>query len=255
MAEERKDGLVSIVIPVYNGAEFLEETVRSVQNQTYTNWELLLVDDCSGDGSRDLMERLAKEDTRIRCLFQEKNAGAAQARNRGIREATGSYLSFLDADDLWVAQKLEKELSFLKEKQAEFVFSGYEFADEAGRGTGKVVKVPAKLTYRQALKNTTIFTSTVLFHLDKLGKELVSMPDVKSEDTATWWKVLRAGYVAWGLPENLVYYRRSKGTLSANKVSAISRIWNLYREVEGLSVVYSFYNFCFYAVRAVLRRI
>lgn len=246
---------VSIVVPVYNAEKYLEETVESVRRQTYENWELLLVDDCSSDKSAEVMKRLAERDARIRPVFQPQNGGAAKARNRGIREAEGGYIAFLDADDIWKPEKLEKELAFLREKDAAFVFSGYEFADEQARGLGKIVRVPERLTYRQALKNTTIFTSTVLLDVERLGKELIQMPDIKSEDTAAWWKILRNGYTAYGLNENLVYYRRSAGTLSANKLEAVKRIWRLYRQAEGLSVWYSFYNFCFYAVRAVLRRI
>ena len=143
----------------------------------------------------------------------------------------------------------------MKAHGAGFVFSGYEFADEAGRGTGKVVRVPQRLCYREALKNTTIFTSTVLFDTEKIPRELIRMPLVKSEDTATWWNILRNGHTAYGLDENLVLYRRSTNTLSSNKIEAIRRIWNLYRRVEKLSLPYSMYNFVFYAARAVLRRV
>ena len=146
-------------------------------------------------------------------------------------------------------------LAFLEKEKAAFVFCGYEFADENGHGTGKVVRVPKTLTYHQALKNTTIFTSTVLFDMTALSMELLQMPLVKSEDTATWWKILRAGYQAHGLDENLVLYRRTAGTLSSDKLEAVRRIWFLYRKVEGLSVLYSMYNFIFYAIRAVLRRV
>lgn len=246
---------VSIVVPVYNAARFLEDTVRSVQVQTEKDWELLLVDDCSTDESCDVITRISESDSRVRLIRQAQNAGAAAARNRGIREAAGKYLAYLDADDLWKPERLSKELAFLEKEKAAFVFCGYEFADENGRGTGKVVRVPKTLTYHQALKNTTIFTSTVLFDMTALSKELLQMPLVKSEDTATWWKILRAGYQAHGLDENLVLYRRTAGTLSSDKLEAVRRIWFLYRKVEGLSVLYSMYNFIFYAIRAVLRRV
>lgn len=246
---------VSIIVPVYNAAAYLEETVKSVCGQSYENWELLLVDDCSIDGSRELIKSLAADEKRIRPVFQTENHGAAQARNAGIREASGAYVAFLDADDIWKPEKLERELVFLKKKDAVFVFCGYEFADENAVGNGKVVRVPEMLSYKQALGNTTIFTSTVLLDVKKLGKELIQMPDVKSEDTATWWKILRNGYTAYGLDENLVYYRRSAGTLSSNKMEAIKRIWRLYRQTERLSLPVSLYHFCLYAVRAVLRRI
>lgn len=246
---------VSIIVPVYNTEQFLEETIRSVIRQEFQDWELLLVDDCSTDQSVQIIETYAAQDARIRLIHQTKNKGAAAARNRGVKEAEGRYIAFLDADDLWKPQRLSASLRFMQEKHAGFVFSGYEFADCEGNGTGRIVSVPETLTYRQALKNTTIFTSTVLFDTELVSKELIFMPLVKSEDTACWWKILRQGHTAYGLDENLVLYRRSGETLSSNKLEAVRRIWNLYRNVERLSLPYSLYNFVFYAVRAVLRRI
>ena len=245
---------VSIVIPVYNAENFIEETIASVLNQTYSNWELLLVDDGSMDSSKQLMEKKSEEDSRIK-VFSIPNGGAANARNYGVAHATGDYLAFLDADDLWQKDKLEKEVNYLQEWDAAFVFTGYEFADENAVGTGKVVHVPATITYRQALQNTTIFTSTVLFDLHKLTKESLFMPQIKSEDTALWWRLLRTGIKAYGLNENLVLYRRAGKSLSSNKLEALRRIWKLYREAEHLSIPYSIYNFVLWAVRAVKRRV
>lgn len=249
--------LISIIVPVYNVENFIEETMDSVLAQTYADWELLLVEDCSNDNTvtliRQYMERTG--DSRIRLLRQPANMGAARARNRGLREAEGRYVSYLDADDLWVPQKLERELAFMKEKDAAFAFTGYEFADERGRGTGKVVHVPEMLTYKQALSNTTIFTTTVMFDTEKIPKEQLEMPVMKSEDTALWFKVLRSGIVAYGLDENLVKYRRAGRTLSSNKLEAIRRIWNLYRRAEGMNVISSAGHFCLWALRAVKRRI
>lgn len=249
-----QENLVSIVIPVYNAEKFIKETVASVLNQTWQGWELLLIDDGSADGSRALLEQFAEQDERIR-VFHLTGGGAAAARNTGTRNAKGRYLAFLDADDLWEQEKLEQELRFLREKDAAFVFTGYEFADELGCGTGKVVHVPETLPYHKALKNTTIFTSTVLFDMKKTGRELLYMPNIKSEDTALWWKVLRSGFTAYGLDENLVKYRRAGKTLSSNKLEAIRRIWNLYRRAEGLSLVKSGYYFVFWAWNAVARRV
>ena len=248
---------VSIVVPVYHAEKYIRETLDSVLAQTYSDWELLLVVDGREDPTIEVIEAYVqkKQETRIRLLIQEANKGAALARNRGVQEATGRYVAYLDADDLWKPGKLEKELAFMQEQAAAFVFTGYEFADENAVGLGKVVRVPQRLVYREALKNTTIFTSTVLFDTEKIGKELLEMPNVRSEDTALWWKLLRSGYDAYGLDENLVYYRRPAKSLSSNKLVAIKRIWNLYRKVEGLSVPYSCYNFCFWAVRAVIRRV
>ena len=247
---------VSIIVPVYNAQKYIKETVQSVKNQTYTNWELLLVEDGSTDDTAKVIsEMLQKEpDERIKLLPKE-NGGAARARNFGLSKATGRYIAFLDADDLWSAEKLEKQLAFMEEKQAAFCFTGYEFANENGVGNGTVVRVPETLVYKQALQNTTIFTSTVIFDTQKIEKEKLEMPIIKSEDTALWFKVLRTGTVAYGLDENLVRYRRMGGTLSSNKLVAIKRIWNLYRKSEHLSIPYSAYNFVFWAIRAVLRRV
>ncbi|MBE5876161.1 MAG: glycosyltransferase family 2 protein [Lachnospiraceae bacterium] len=250
-----EDGLVSIVVPVYNAERFLEDTVRTVQNQTYQKWELLLVDDCSKDESRTVILQFAQRDDRIRLICQETNQGAARARNRGVKEAKGRYLCFLDADDIWEPNKLQEELAFMNERQAGFVFTGYEFADETGRGLGKVVTVPEQITYREALKNTTIFTSTVMFDRKQIENQYLYMPEIPSEDTATWWQILKRYGVAYGLNQNLVKYRRSENTLSSNKWVAIQRIWDLYRKQEGFSVIKSMYCMFFWAVRAVLRRV
>ena len=251
------DGMISIIVPVYNVEKYIEETIASVLAQTYPDWELLLVEDGSSDGTAERIERIAGErkDPRLRLLRQPSNQGAARARNRGLQEARGRYIAYLDADDLWAPEKLERELRFMKEKDAAFAFTGYEFADERGQGTGKIVRVPATLNYRQALSNTTIFTSTVMFDTEKIGKDRLEMPRVKSEDTALWFRVLRSGCLAYGLDENLVKYRRMGGTLSANKLEALRRIWNLYRREEGLSLWRSAYHFCFWALRAVKRRV
>lgn len=248
--------MVSIIVPVYNAENYIEETVASVEAQTFKDWELLLVEDGSGDGSRALLQRLLQErgDDRLHLILQE-NAGAAAARNHGLSQAQGRYIAFLDADDLWKTDKLEKQLALMREKGASFSFTGYEFADAQGRGTGRIVQVPETIVYRQALQNTTIFTSTVLFDTQQLPKEKLVMPEVKSEDTALWFRVLREGVTAWGLRENLVLYRRVGGSLSANKLEAIRRIWNLYRREEKLSLPYSCYNFVLWAIRAVKRRL
>ncbi len=252
-----KKELISIIVPVYNVEKFIVETMDCVRQQTYPHWELLLVEDGSRDNCVAVIEEYIKNtgDTRIRLIRQPSNMGAANARNRGLGEANGRYIAYLDADDLWVPEKLERELCFMKEKDIAFAFTGYEFADEQGNGLGKIVRVPATLTYKEALKNTTIFTTTVMFDTDKIDKKLLEMPVMKSEDTALWWKILRNGYTAYGLDENLVKYRRAGKSLSSNKLEAVRRIWNLYRRAEGMSVISSAWHFCFWAVRAVKRRV
>ena len=254
---EEKCPVVSIVTPVYNVKKFIRETMDGVRAQTYEDWELLLVEDGSTDGTPEVIQGYLEEtgESRIRLIRQEKNGGAARARNRGVKEARGRYLAYVDADDLWAPEKLEHQLRFMAEKKATFCFTGYEFADENGKGTGKIVKVPETINYKEALKNTTIFTSTVMFDMEQIPKEELEMPVIKSEDTALWWKVLRSGRVAYGLNENLVKYRRAGKSLSSNKLEAIRRIWNLYRKAEGMSILSSCWHFCFWAIRAVKRRV
>lgn len=249
--------LISIIVPVYNVEKYIRETMDCVRAQTYENWELLLVEDCGTDKTVEVIEQYLQEkaDGRIRLIRQASNMGAAKSRNRGLAEAQGRYIAYLDADDLWVPEKLEKELRFMQEKGVAFAFTGYEFADADGVGTGKIVRVPETLNYKQALSNTTIFTTTVMFDTEKISKDLLEMPIIKSEDTALWYKVLRNGYTAYGLDENLVKYRRVGKSLSSNKLEALRRIWNLYRKAEGLSVMRSAYHFCFWAVNAVRRRV
>ena len=249
--------MVSIVTPVYNAAAFICQTMEMVQAQTYTDWELILVDDGSKDNScgviRDYLQK--NPDSRIRFIDKGVNEGAALSRNRGIKEAKGKYIAFLDADDVWMKNKLEVQLQFMEKEKVGFVFSAYEFGDEEARPTGKVVHVPKTLTYREALSRTVIFTTTVLFDTEKIPKDLILMPNVPSEDSATWWQILRNGHVAYGIDQVLAVYRRPAKSLSSNKVKAIQRIWYLYRNVEKLSFVRSFVCLVGWAYRATMRRI
>lgn len=252
--------MVSIIVPIYNAEKYIIETINTVLRQTYTDWELLLIDDCSKDASvkriSELKTKLPESiSSRIRIIEKGKNAGAAAARNTGLEQAGGRYIAYLDADDIWYKDKLSKQLEFMQETGAAFSFTAYEFGDEEAISTKKKVSVPPILTYRKALSRTVIFTSTTFFDLEKIDKKFLVMPQVKSEDTAAWWQILRNGYPAYGLNEVTAIYRRPASSLSSNKLKAITRIWYLYRRVEGLGVLYSAYNFVFWAFRATVRRI
>ena len=248
--------MVSIVVPVYNAADYIANTIEMVCNQTYKDWELILVDDASTDGSAEVIEEIiSSSKKRIRLIKKDVNAGAAAARNTGIDNTMGRYIAFLDADDVWKSDKLEKQIEFMEKSGAAFSFHSYEFGDENAKPTGKVVHAPSSLTFKKALSRTVIFTSTVMFDMEKIDTEIIHMPQVPSEDTATWWRILKSGYVAYGLDENLTIYRRPKKSLSSNKLEAISRIWFLYRNIAGLSVFASLFYFGGWAVRATLRRL
>jgi len=248
--------LVSVIVPVYNAESFLEDTIQTVLNQTYTNWEMICINDSSKDNSVEIIEKYVKLDNRIKLINLEKNSGVSIARNTGVNASNGKYIAYLDADDLWEKEKLEKQVKFMQSGNYEFSFTGYEFADENGIANGKIVKIPEKMNYKQALKNTTIWTSTVMLNVEKLGKELIQMPVFKrGEDSATWWKILRQIEYAYGINEVLSYYRRTNTSLSANKIMAIKRTWYIYRKEEKLGFFSSLYNFAWYIFNAVKRRV
>lgn len=253
---KKNTDLVSIIVPVYNAEKFLEDTINGILNQTYQNWELIFVDDCSKDNSAKLIKSFIKKDKRIKYIKMDKNGGPALARNKGIDEAKGKFLCFQDADDLWDKDKLEKQVSFMKEKNCAFSFTSYEFADSNALPTGKKVVAKEKVTYRYALKNNIISTITVMFNLELIDKELIKMPDlIYVEDTATWWKILRNGYVAYGMPNVFSYYRRSENSQSSNKVRTLKKLWDLYRKEEKLNIFSASYYFILKNINAILRRI
>ncbi|SHI28637.1 teichuronic acid biosynthesis glycosyltransferase TuaG [Butyrivibrio fibrisolvens DSM 3071] len=253
------DDKVSIIVPVHNARDYIANTIKMVEAQTYTNWELVLVDDASTDDSVEIITSAIEESSfsqeHFVLILKNKNEKAAAARNTGLDRASGRYIAFLDADDVWLPEKLQKELEFMKKERASFVFMSYEFGDEDAKLTGKIVRVPDSLDFKHALSRTVIFTSTTLFDTKHLDKKLIYMPLIESEDTATWWSILKTGVIARGLDEPLVIYRRPAHSLSSNKLVAIKRIWRLYREIAKLNVFSSLVNLVGWAYRATVRRI
>lgn len=240
---------VSVIIPMHNSSKHLEECLQSVINQTYHNIEIIIVDDKSGDNSIELAKKF--KDERIRIVELENNVGPAIARNKGIEESTGDYICFLDSDDYWAKDKLEKQVDFIEKNDYIFTFTGYMFLKNGKKHTAHV---PSSINYNQALKNTTIFTSTVMINMTYLKKEDIYMPNIKSEDTATWWKILKKGITAYGIDEPLAIYRVGEKSLSSNKLKALHRTWNLYKR-EELSFEKRIVYFANYCTNAIKRRI
>ncbi len=207
---------------------------------------MLICDDCSADDTLNVISRF--NDERIKYFKLEKNSGAAIARNEAIKKAKGQFLAFLDADDMWKPDKLEKQLSYMIDNKIGFCFTGYEIL--GGPKGNKIIHVPKKLNYEQYMKNTIIGTLTVVIDRCIIGE--VWLVDVKKDhDSMTWAKILRNGYIAYGLNESLAYYRKVQGSISNNKFKAMKNHWNNCRRIEKISFLKCIYYFFFYCINAV----
>ncbi len=245
--------MISIITPSYNVARFISETIESVQKQTYQEWEMLIVDDCSKDDTVEIVEEYARQDERIKLIQLDANVGAAEARNIALRQAIGPYIAFLDSDDLWYPDKLTKQMDFIRKHDYAFTYTDYECISEDASKILYTVRAPFSIDYSAYLKNTTIGTLTVLINRDKTG--LFEMPAIRSShDMALWLDLMRRGYNAYGLPEVLGQYRQVEGSNTASKWRAAKDVWKVYRDTEKLNVVSSAWNFVHYAVNAALKR-
>ena len=244
------DGLVSIITPAYNAEAYIAETIASVLAQTYTNWEMLIVNDCSQDNTAEIVQSYAAKDKRIKLINLKQNSGAAAARNTAIQNAKGRYIAFLDSDDLWKKEKLQKQLSFMQQNDYAFTFTEYQYLKLKPEEKIRIIKVPKSLTYEQSLKNTIIGCLTVIVDRKQTGN--FQMPLVRAgQDHLTWWLLMKRGFKAYGLQENLAEYRRVEGSISHNRFKAIKRHWKLYRDYEKIGLVKSAYCFICYALHAV----
>ena len=256
MHKEYDDQLVSIIVPVYNSERYLAETIDSVQKQTYPHWELLLVDDCSTDAGPDIIARYAENDSRVRYIRLANNSGAAVARNTGLTESKGRYVAYLDADDLWTPNKLERQLAFLQENHVGFSCCAYDKIENDGTPLHKIVKMPTKMNYKQLLRNTIIQTVGVIVDKKLVDPELLVMPNVRrGQDYATWLQILRSGVTFYGQNEVLASYRRVPTSLSANKFVAMQRTWNIYRNLEKLPLLHALWCQVCHAYHASIKRI
>ena len=247
------NNLVSIITPSYNSSKFIEECINSVINQSFIDWEMIIVDDYSTDNSRDLILKFAKEDNRINPIFLDENVGAAAARNIAIREAKGKYIAFLDSDDIWKSEKLEKQLSFMNDRNIAFSFTSYQPMSEDGMEKYSIINALKKMTYHSYLKNTIIGCLTVIIDKEKTGD--FEMPNIRSShDMALWLLIMKRGFLAYGLDENLAYYRIVSNSNTSKKWKAAKEVWDVYRKVEKLNIIFSVYNFIGYVYNAIKKR-
>lgn len=225
--------LVSIVMPTYNSSEFVVESILSIQAQTYANWELLITDDCSSDKTVNLIQNLASMDSRIKVFQLAENGGAGVARNYCIEKAAGRYIAFLDSDDLWAPDKLEKQLMFMAQLNRDFSFTAYNHIDIAGDFLKKI-DVPASVDHKSLLTGNVIATATVMIRREAFQD--LNMPDFpRAQDFALWLKLLREVTNAYGLQEPLSDYRVTPNTGNRRKFFALKYLYNIFTQQERKS--------------------
>ncbi|WP_420571286.1 glycosyltransferase family 2 protein [Kordia sp.] len=221
--------LVSVITPTYNAQSFIAETIDSVRAQSYTNWEMIIVDDASSDKTVEILNQYAAIDDRIKVHLLQTNSGAAIARNSAIKKASGSYIAFLDADDLWKPEKLTKQLAFMQEKNIAVSFSSYELMDEDGKSLGKMVKALPKVDFSKMLKSNYVGNLTGIYNAQQLGK--VYMPNIrKRQDWALWLTLIKKVGYAYSLEEPLAKYRVRENSISSNKLNLLKYNYTIYRK-------------------------
>ncbi len=235
--------LVSIITPSYNSSNFIEKTIDSVLEQSYQNWEMIIVDDVSTDNSVEIIQKYVNKDKRIKLIQLGKNSGPAVARNTSIKNAKGKYLAFLDSDDLWKKDKLEKQIKFMEDNNSSFSYSSYELIDEDGNDLNIVKNPSPKITYHELLKENQIGCLTAIYDQEKLGK--IYMPLIrKRQDFGLWLKILKKIDHADKIDENLAIYRVRKNSVSSNKIDLLKYNFELFNKHQNLSKIVSAYYVC-----------
>ncbi|MBK5442704.1 glycosyltransferase family 2 protein [Peribacillus sp. TH24] len=224
----KKENLVSIIMPAYNCEKFIKDAINSVIKQTYQSWELIVIDDGSRDNSVGIVKELLNNDDRIRLYINEKNQGVSATRNRAISLAAGDWIAFLDSDDMWERTKLEKQVTFAKKNNAEFLFTGSSYINEDGNYYQGIFDVPKKVTYKKLRTHNVISCSSVLIKKRFFGSIKMEKDDMH-EDYAVWLRILRTGVCAYGVNEPLLIYRISRTSKSGNKIKTIKMTYKVFR--------------------------
>jgi len=236
--------LVSVITPTHNLSKFISQTIESALAQTYINFEMIIVDDLSGDNTKDIIRAYTEQDSRIKLIELKMNVGPALARNIAIKEAKGRYIAFLDGDDIWLPEKLEKQIKFMSDNALAFTYSSYYLMDEEGNSIGKFI-TKKNVSYYSLLKTNSIGCLTAIYDTNKIGKNM--MPSIlKRQDYGLWLNILKEIKTARGILEPLAVYRLRKESVSSNKLIALKYVWKIYRDVEKLNIFTSIYYLCFY---------
>ena len=244
--------LVSIITPTYNCGPFIAETIASAQAQTYTNWEMIIVDDCSTDNTKAIVDEIAEKDPRVKYYCLSENSGAAVARTRAMELAEGEYMAFLDSDDLWMPEKLETQIAFMRDNGYAFSCTAYEQIDEESNPLGRVIKTVKKTDYNRLLLDCPVGNSSVMYSVEQMGK--FEVPNIrKRNDDALWLQMLKKEKYIYGMPTVLMRYRIRRNSISSNKLKVVKYHWILYREIEHLSVFRSAFHICYWCFLKVFR--
>ena len=244
--------LVSIITPSYNSAKFIAETIQSVQNQTYSNWEMIIVDDGSSDETENVVLSIIENDNRIQFHKLSQNSGPAVARNTGIEKASGDYMTFIDADDIWFPTFIENNIKTIQKTGISFVFSSYRRANEQLEFVYSDFIVPNKVSYTDILKSNSISCLTAFLDIKKLGKKY--MPLIrKRQDMGLWLNYLKVIPFAYGIQETQAIYRIRENSLSRKKSDLIKYQWQFYRQVENLNLFQSAYYMLHWMYRGFMK--
>ena len=244
--------LVSIITPSYNSAKFIAETIQSVQNQTYQNWEMIIIDDGSSDETESVVFAIIQNDNRIQFHKLTQNSGPALARNTGIEKASGNYMTFIDADDIWFPTFIENNIKTINETGIPFVFSSYRRSNEQLEFVYSDFIVPQKVSYTDILKSNSISCLTAFVDIKKLGKKY--MPLIrKRQDMGLWLNYLKVIPFAYGIQETQAIYRIRENSLSRKKSDLIKYQWQFYRDIEKLTIFQSFYYMLHWMYRGFMK--
>lgn len=245
--------VVSIITPMFNSVQFIEQTIQSVINQSFQDWEMIIVDDCSTDNSVQAVNKFLI-DTRIKLIELTQNSGPAVARNTAIHLAKGKYIAFLDSDDIWLPNKLEKQVAVLRKESTGITFSSYFTINKNGIRTG-LIKIPQFVNYKSLLKKNHIGNLTAIYDTEKFGK--LFFLNIKHEDYAFWLTLLKklSNSDVIGITEPLAEYRVHNTSVSSNKFKAALWTWNIYRDIEHLTLFQAIYYFSYYFVSGVVKRL
>lgn len=243
---------VSIITPTYNCGKFIGETIESVMNQTYSHWEMIIVDDFSEDNTQKIVSNYVKKDRRIKYFRLKENQGAAMARNKAMELASGNYIAFLDSDDIWHKDKLMIQLDFMQSNGYNITCTEYEQINESGETLNRIIRTKERTDYNGVLLTCPVGNSTVVYNVDNLGKFVV--PNIrKRNDDALWLQMLKKEKYIYGMKSNLMKYRVRSNSISSKKLDLVKYHWYLYREIENLSIAKSIFHIFLWGLIKILK--